>query len=287
MSHRSPRILVTGATGKIGSRVIGELDTSLNVRAFSRTVNASGIPDKFDVLYGDLSDVVAFNSALVGVECVFLLWPFLTAELAQSVINAVARQGARIVYLSTAGAGDPADRTSNPISATHYAIEQMIENTIEKWTIVRPTSFASNTVMFWKDQVKGGDTVYWPLTGARLSVIHDDDIAAVITKALVDTSYIGQRLLITGPAIITPAEQLAVIGAAIDRSLALVELPTQKARENMLGGGMPEAIVDGVLGYWSRRTTEPEILTRTVESILGTPARSFKTWATENAVKFS
>jgi uncharacterized protein YbjT (DUF2867 family) len=286
MQKLSPRILITGATGKIGGRVLGGLDASVSVRAFSRNANAADLPDHIETMEGDLTDIAALETALIGIDCVFLLLPFLTAEQARPVVDAIARHGTRIVYLSTAGAGDPADRTSNPISATHYAVEQMIEQSIEKWTMVRPTSFASNTLMFWTDQVQGGDTVYWPLTSARLSVIHDGDIAAVITKVLIDTAYIGQRLLITGPAAITPADELAAIGAALDKSLTLVELPTQTAREHMLKSGMPAPIVDGVLGYWTRRTTEPEITTLTIDSVLGRPAQSFEVWANENASKF-
>jgi uncharacterized protein YbjT (DUF2867 family) len=286
MQNQSPQILVTGATGKIGSRIIGELDASLSVRAFSRNAKASALPGHVEIREGDLTDITAFESALIGIDCVFLLLPFFTAEQARPIVDAVARQGARVVYLSTAGAGDAADRTSNPISATHYAVEQMIEESIEKWTIVRPTSFASNTLMFWTDQLKGGNTVYWPLPNARLSVIHDGDIASVISEALIDSSYIGQRLVITGPAAITPADELTAIAAALGKSLTLVELPTQTARDNMLGSGMPEQIVDGILGYWTRRTIEPEITTLTIDSVLGRPAQSFEIWANENASKF-
>jgi uncharacterized protein YbjT (DUF2867 family) len=286
MSQEKQRVLITGATGKVGGAVFSELDTTLPIRVFSRTAEAADFPVGTEIVQGDLTDTPVFAKALSNVDTVFLLWPFPSAEKALPVIKAIAQSGARVVYLSTAGANDPTDRTNNPISATHYSIEQMIEASISDWTIIRPTSFASNTLIFWRAPLASGDTVHWPLVKARLSVIHDGDIAAVIAQALISESFVGQRLLLTGPETISPAEELDAISSAIGRSLTMVEIPTSVAREHMLGSGMPASIVDGVLGYWTRRVVEPEIITTAIADILGRPARGFQTWANENVAKF-
>jgi uncharacterized protein YbjT (DUF2867 family) len=287
MSQEQQRILITGATGKIGRAVLSELDTLFPIRVFSRTAAAADFPTGTEIVQGDLTDIPVFAKALSGVDTVFLLWPFPSAEEAPPVIEAIAQSGARVVYLSTAGANDLTDRANNPISETHYSIEQMIESSISDWTIVRPTSFASNTLMFWRAPLASGNTVHWPLVKARLSVIHDGDIGAVIAQALISGKFVGQRLLLTGPEAISPAEELDAIGSAIGRSLTMVEIPTSVAREHMLGSGMPATIVDGVLGYWTRRVIESEVVTTDVAGVLGRPARSFRSWAIENLTKFS
>lgn len=287
MSQEKQRILITGATGKIGRAVISELDTRFPIRVFSRNAGVADFPAETEIVQGDLTDIPVFAKALSGVDTVFLLWPSPSAEDAPPVIEAIAQSGARVVYLSTAGANDPTDRANNPISATHFSIEQMIEASLSAWTIVRPTSFASNTLMFWRASLASGDTVHWPLVNARLSVIHDGDIGAVIAQALISEKFVGQRLLLTGPEAISPAEELGAIGSAIGRSLTMVEIPTHVAREHMLGSGMPTPIVDGVLGYWTRRVVEPEVVTTAIADILGRPARGFQMWANENLEKFS
>jgi uncharacterized protein YbjT (DUF2867 family) len=128
MNAKPQRVLVTGATGKIGRAVLSELAPHVQVRAFSRNAASAGLPEGIDAAEGDLTDVGAVVRVLADVDAVFLLWPFLTAEGAKPVVEAIAGHAKRVVYLSTAGAGDQADRASNPISATHHAVEQLIED---------------------------------------------------------------------------------------------------------------------------------------------------------------
>ncbi|MGH3644967.1 MAG: NAD(P)H-binding protein [Mycobacterium sp.] len=286
MNAEPRRVLVTGATGKIGRRVVSELTPHVQVRALTRNAASAGLPGVAEITEGDLTDERAMQRALVDVDTVFLLWPLLSAEEAKPVVAAIARHAKRVVYLSTAGAGDPADRASNAISATHHAVEQSIEGSLAHWTMVRPTSFASNALLNWAGQTRSGDTVRWPFADARLSLIHDGDIAAVIARALLDRALSGRRLLLTGPSAISQKAAISVVGRTINRPLAFEEITVEVAREQMLGGGMPAAVVDGVLGYWASRVLEPEPVTDTVADVIGTPARSFSEWVAENADEF-
>jgi uncharacterized protein YbjT (DUF2867 family) len=284
--QKTRRILVTGATGNIGRRIITELRPHVSVRALSRNAGSAGLLPDVEIVEGDLTNTDALSRALVDVDAVFLLWPFLSAETAAPVIEVIGRQAIPLVYLSTAGAGDPEDRAANPISGMHYALEQLIESAILAWTMVRPTSFASNALTFWGAQIASGATVRWPFANTRLSVIHDGDIAAVVAKALLGGGFVGGRLLITGPTVLTPREEIATIGRVIGRDVAFEQMTPGDAREQMLLWGMPGPIVDGVLGYWAKRSAEPEPINGLVAEITGTPARTFEAWAIENRAKF-
>lgn len=280
------RILVTGATGNIGRRIVAELAPHVTVRAFSRNAGSVGLPAEVETVDGDLTDADALSSALSEVDAVFLLWPFLSADAAAAVVEVIGRHGKPVVYLSTAGAGDPEDRAANPISGTHYAVEQLIELAVPAWTIVQPTSFASNVLTFWAAQIAGGGTVRWPFADTRLSVIHDGDIAAVVARTMLAEEFVGRRLLLTGPAILTPRDEIAIIGSVIGRDVAFEQMTPADAREQMLAWGMPGPIVDGVLGYWAKRVAEPEPINDLVTAITGAPARTFEAWAIENRAKF-
>jgi uncharacterized protein YbjT (DUF2867 family) len=287
MSLSLKRVLVTGATGTIGRAVLSQLDSQIQIRAFSRHATSGDYSAEIESMDGDLADVHALEKALVGVDTVFLLWPFLTVDAARPVIETIGSRAKKIVYLSTATAGDPEDRALNPISAAHYAIEQMIEETDAQWVIVRPTAFSSNPLIFWSGQIKSTQSVSWPFPNAKLSLIHESDVAAVVAKGILSDDLVGQRRVITGPESLSQKAELDIIGHELGLPLVYNELSKNQAREQMLSWGMPDAIVNGVLGYWERRTLTAEPVNTAVLDITGRPAQTFATWARENVQKFA
>lgn len=280
-------VLVIGATGKIGSRLLESLSRrGISSKAFSRQVESATLPALSVAVPGDLLDIASLERALEGVDKVFLLWPFLSAHGAEAAIEAIARRAPRLVYLSTAGAGDAVDRVSNPISAVHYAIENMIERTVPGWTFLRPLGFASNALL-WADQIRIDDKVTWPYAGAGRSLVHDADVADVATEALLHEGLIGKRMLLTGPETLNQREQVATIGDVIGRELSFQEEDPAVAREKMLAWGLPVALVDGVLTYLADRVADPEPINSVIQEITGRSPRTFRSWVAENAAAFA
>lgn len=77
-----------------------------------------------------------------------------------------------------------------------------------------------------------------------------------------------------------------VIGDLIGRALRVRDVPAKTARQELLDGGATPELADAALAYWSRLISEPEPVTRTVEELTGTPARTFRAWATDRADDF-
>ena len=65
-------VLVTGATGAIGPRVVHALNQAgFRTRSFSVDAPKTGIfPQSVEVLFGDVTDQVAVQSAMQGVDAV-------------------------------------------------------------------------------------------------------------------------------------------------------------------------------------------------------------------------
>lgn len=65
-------ILVAGATGAVGPRVVHALDKAgFQIRAFSVDASASGMfPPHVEVVIGDVTDKAAVQSAMQGVDTV-------------------------------------------------------------------------------------------------------------------------------------------------------------------------------------------------------------------------
>jgi uncharacterized protein YbjT (DUF2867 family) len=280
------KILVIGATGNIGARVIAALsERGISSKAFSRSAASARLPALSEAAPGDLGDIASLERALEGMDKVFLLWPFLSADGAEAVVQAIARRAQRIVYLSTAGAGDAADRTSNPISGVHHAIENIIERSIPGWTVLRPLGFASNALL-WAEQIQNGDTVSWPYGDAQRALVHDADIAELAVEGLLNDALIGKRLLLTGAQTLTQREQVATIGEVMGKALTFHEETPAAARQKMLNWGLPGPFIDGVLAYLAGRVGTPEPVNQTIRDITGRAPRSFRSWVSENADRF-
>jgi uncharacterized protein YbjT (DUF2867 family) len=276
-------IVVVGGTGRVGRQVAAQLlDRDLPVRVVSRGLNPAGVPPGAEVARADLADPASLEPHLAGAQAVFLVWPFtspeLTAGLAPKVAEIAARHAGRVVYLSAQPAAD------QPGSFWALA-EQAIEDSGASWTFLRPTGFAANTLM-WADQIRSGNVVRWPFGAAGRALIDERDIAAVAVRALTGDGHAGARYLLSGPAVLTQAEQLAAIGQAIGRELRWQELPRPAAVQKLTAAWGDPAFARTALDAWEWFVGHPETVTTTVQDITGAPAHSFADWAAANAAAF-
>jgi uncharacterized protein YbjT (DUF2867 family) len=248
---------------------------------------------------GDLSDPDTLNACLVGVEAVFLMWPFPTAKAAPAVLDAISKHAHRIVYLSSMSIRDDLERQSDPISAFHADIEHLIEQSGLEWTMLRPSGFATNSLV-WTRQIHADGVVRWPYGAAARSLIHERDIAAVAARALTEDGHGGAKYVLTGPQALTQVEQVHIIGEVISRPLRYDEIAPKAARQQLLtswglpslvarllpANALPRRMADGALDTWAKMVTEPEQVSSMVEEVTGVSARTFREWAIDHASDF-
>jgi len=276
-------IVIVGGTGQVGRQVAAQLrERDLPVRVVSRGLNPAAVPPGAEVARADLADPASLEPHLAGAQALFLVWPFtspeLTASLAPKVAETAARHAGRVVYLSAQPAADR--------PGSFWAlVERAIEDSGASWTFLRPTGFAANTLM-WADQIRSGNVVRWPFGAAARALIDERDIAAVAVRALTGDGHAGARYLLSGPAVLTQAEQLAAIGQAIGRELRWEELPRQAALQELAATWGDPAFAQTALDAWEWFVDHPETVTTVVQDITGAPAHSFADWAAANAAAF-
>lgn len=272
-------ILVTGATGNVGRHVVrGLVEAGQPVRALTRDPDRAALPAGVEVVRGDLTRPESLTGALDGVDRVSL---FPVPEAVQGFLDVASRAGVRrIVVLSSAAAA-----SSNGIGRRHLAVEQAVEAAGAEWTHVRPGAFASNALWNWGPSIRAEGVVRAPYGDAAVAPVHEADIAAVITTALLEEGHTGRRYELSGPQSLTHREQVEILGRAIGRDIAFVELSPEQARERMLRT-VPEPVVDALLGLWAAAVGVPATVLPTVEQVTGHQARSFAQWAAEHADRF-
>lgn len=177
-------ILVTGATGTIGSLVVqGLASAGAEVGAFVRTPGKQRFPAGVKEVIGDLTDVPSLRAALSSVRTLFLLNAVTPDEVTQALVALnLAREAGieRVVYLSVIHA----DKFTNvPHFTGKHTVERMIESLEIPATILRPAYFMQNERMV--QQVIQGYGVYpMPIGSAGVAMIDARDIADVAVAEL-------------------------------------------------------------------------------------------------------
>jgi (4-alkanoyl-5-oxo-2,5-dihydrofuran-3-yl)methyl phosphate reductase len=281
-------ILVTGATGVVGSEVLRQLAASgKKVRALVRNrASAAKLGPHVELVEGDFEKPETIAAALQGVDAMYLLVPASPSLPKQeaAAIDAAKRAGVKhIVKHSVMGAQyEP----GIAMGRWHRAGEKLLEASGLKWTFIRPTGFMSNAFQ-WVQSIKGQGKVYQPMGEGKLAVVDPRDIAAVAVKALTEPGHEGKSYDVTGGEALSMAEQVKILGDAIGKPLTYVDVPDTAAKDGMLKMGMPEAVVDGLLEFTAMvRSGYAATMTDSVSKVTGKPPRKFGDWARENAAAF-
>ncbi|MFI7399990.1 NmrA family NAD(P)-binding protein [Streptomyces sp. NPDC049541] len=270
-------IVVTGATGNVGRALVERLVADGRpVRALTRDPQRAELPAGAEVvrLQHDRPEALFEGATKL----------FLYVQAGTDLPAAARAAGVRhVVLLSSGIIQDGADET-HPIHVMHATVERAIRDSGLEWTFLRPNAFATNA-LHWAPQIRSGNTVRGVFAGGLSAPIHEDDIAAVAERALLDPGHEGAVHRLTGPEAISNADQIATIGRVIGRDLDFVEVAPDQAGPELFPH-LPPQLRESLLASFAATVGVPPEITTTVEKITGTPARTFATWAEDHADDF-
>jgi uncharacterized protein YbjT (DUF2867 family) len=277
-------ILVTGATGNIGTELIRALvDTGERVRALTRGDSGPVGPAPAggaEPVTGDLNDPDSLRPAMAGARGIFLLPGY--AGLARTL--AVAREaGVQHVALlsgSSAGTGD----LTNAVTRYMIESETAVKESGLAWTIVRPFGFMSNTLQ-WVPQLKSGDVVRAPFAGVPVAVIDPYDIAAVLALALSRDGHQGQTYTVSGPESLRPADRVRILGSVLGRELEFQAQTDEEARAEM-SAAMPAEYMNAFFNFYVDGALDESVPLPAVADLARRPPRTFDQWARAHAGAF-
>lgn len=277
-------ILVTGAAGNLGREIVDRLQAhgSRVRRLVRRPVEPRpGI----ESVVGDLTDPAVVRAALVDIDAVFLIWPLLNVAAAHGLAAELVEAAPRIVYLSSAAIDDHNPDQSDPIVQVHADMEALLQDSGLRPVVLRSDTLASN-VRGWAAQLRVGDVVAGPDI-ARTAVVDERDVAdAAVAVLLADHAELDSGpYLLTGPELLSRADQVARLGSALGRRLRFDAVPANLARAHMLADGRARPLVEALVSA-SLHRPESNLVTDHVERLTGQQAGTFAQWAVDHAAEF-
>ncbi|MER8236976.1 NAD(P)H-binding protein [Streptomyces sp. NPDC094049] len=275
-------ILVTGATGTTGSALLKELHArgAGPLRGLTRQAARAVFPHGVEAVEGDLGSPASLERALDGVRSLFLLSGLGPAA---DTLEAARRAGVDHVVLVSSITVQTHPHLGP--AAANLAVEELLKDTGMAWTVLRPTQFASNTLM-WASAVRAHETVEAPYAEVALPTIHPADVASVARVALTEPGHHGRVHAVTGPERVSPRQQVAALAEALGREIPFAEISRERAHARTAAAFGPEA-ADAVLDLTGGDVNDELLAVRdTVTRVTGAPARTFRQWAEENAPAF-
>ncbi len=280
----SNTILVTGATGNVGSQVVQQLITlGITPRVAVRSMNKAESLKKAgaEPVEMDLERPETIVPALAGVDKVFLVSPFVPnmVELTAILIAAAKQANVRhIVKLSALA------QPGIALSKWHEEMENAIASSGIPFTFLRPNGFMQNFVNAMAETIKSENAFYLNAGEGKVSFVDTRDIASVAVAALTTSGHEGQSYIITGSEALSHAQSASILSQVLGRTINYVDVPDDAVRQGMQGAGMPDPIVNALLElYASYKAGQAATVSPTVEQVTGKKPISFEQFAKDYA----
>ena len=275
-------ILVTGASGTVGSELLKELiSAGESVRAGYRTrpPTVSGVqPLRIDLATGE-----GLDAAVDGVDAVFLLAGEMEDQAAGEirVVEAAKRAGVKRLVKQSVFA---AEGEAYSFARIHRRIERAVEASGIAYTFLRPGSFMQNFVTYQGETIRTENAFYLPCGDAREAFVDARDIAGVAAQALIHDGHEGKAYDLLGPEPLTYADAAAKLSAALGRTVNYVSVPEAEFKKAMIGTGLPEPSVDRLVDlYRFIREEHPPTQSTAIKDVTGRDPISFDQFAHDYA----
>jgi uncharacterized protein YbjT (DUF2867 family) len=282
------KILVTGATGKVGKGVVTRLmGKGLSIKAadinkdwVDAAIQSEGWEGVESVLF-NYDSPETFENAMDGVGPIFIVPPLLSPRQHQQIIAfvdyAVKNGATKIVNLSQMGSQDIPDL---PIGKA----EKHIETLGIPYTHLRPNWFMQNFNSLMLEMIRDRNEIRVPAGDFKSSYIDNRDISACGAVALTTDKHDYSVITQTGPKALDHYEVAKIISEATGKNITYTPITEDQYAEDLKSAEMPDASVEMFLNlYRLLRAGGTAPVSTDVADCLGRPQITFEQYAKDFA----
>ena len=293
MSHPvGQKILVTGATGDIGRRLVAQLSRDGHpVVAMCRKPEqiADFEQHGIEAVFGDLGKPATLAKALQGCDRMFLLTVAGRAQQEHGRHGVEAAQAAGIRHVVHLSTGDANPNSPIPWANAPAHTDVVLKQRSGSWTILRPSAFMQNLVQSAAPIKKG----VFPQTAGRgvLAWIDTEDIARVAATVLTSEGHESKEYYLTGPELLTMSDIASHLTAVLNYPVRHLHLPGPLFFLALRAGGLDSWTARGLVHQFIDVVRKGhdfgDLITDTVHVLTGTPARSVREYLADNRAAFA
>lgn len=286
-------ILITGATGTVGSEVVKQLSAKgeniiVKAAARSATDNTFENLNRVQVVQLDYDKPDSLAVALKGVDKLFLLTPFQSnmVDLTSNLVSEAKK--AEVKYIAKQSVmGADAEPGITP-GRLHRQAEKIIEESGIPFTFLRPNFFMQNFVNYYSNLIRSQGAFYIPAGDAKVSFVDVRDIAAVAVKSLInDNQQKGSAYNITGGEALSYGQAAEILSKAVGKKINYVNVTAQDARKGMKDMSMDEWTIKSMIELFEiTRAGYVSEISPIVEQVTGNKPITFSQFANDYAGSF-
>jgi len=252
------KLMVTGAAGKLGQRVISHLLETYRL-APPQIVAATRSPDELSVLAtrgvavrrADFDDPASLASAFAGVDRVLLVStdslhePGRRLTQHKTAIDAAKKAGVKhMLYTSM-----PNPETSVVTFASdHLGTEQALAASGLRWSVLRNAWYMENLFMSLPAALTSGK--WFASTGdGRIAYVTREDCARAAAAALASDGNTNARYDITGSKAYTRAELAALVSQISGKPIEVVQVSDEQLAQGLTAAGIPGFFVPTLVSF--------------------------------------
>ncbi|WP_406844201.1 NmrA family transcriptional regulator [Flavobacterium soyae] len=264
------KILVLGSNGKTGRRVAARLENNPEVEI--------SLGSRNEKIPFDWEKPETWENVVNGIDTVYITFqpdlavPF-AADAIENFTNLATKSGVqKIVLLSGRGEQEA------------QVCEEIVKKNAKNWTIIRASWFSQNfSESFFLDPILYG-IVALPRAEALEPFTDADDIADVVTAALLDESHNGKTYELTGPRLLTFKDAVNEIANASSRNISFQSLSLEEYAQMLKEYQVPEDHI-WLVNYLFEQVLDGRNsnVTSDIEKVLGRKAKDFSAYAEETA----
>jgi NAD(P)H dehydrogenase (quinone) len=280
MASDKPKVVVTGATGGLGSDVVEQLlriapasELGVSVRRVEAAQNLSARGVR--VRQGDFDSPETLDHAFEGAERVLVISTRTVDNHARFVqhrnaIDAARRCGVSHVYYTSIvqRPGSVFD-----LAPGHFETEGHLTQSGLKSTVLRNGHYIENLPMFLGASISTGDLALPP--DGPTAWVSRVDLAEGIARLMLGGGHHGEALLLSGPEALDFVQIAEIASTIVRRPIVRRVISGEAYQQALVARGIPAPVARSLAtGFASRAAGELAAIDLTLSGIVGRPLRT-------------